>query len=404
MIESVRRWILPLALLVVLLTLHQVSVDHINNYRIFSRSSSHLLEGNDLYALYPAEHGDYFKYAPTFALLMVPFSLLPDAVGVVIWNLLGLMIFLMGVRSLQWQSSGKVHLLFWVVLPELIGVVQNSQSNLHLVGIFFLVFGNLEREKPFQAALLLSLAAQMKVFALALGCLGLLYRSRWRFCGSMILWSLLFTVMPALLVGWSGLTYQLGQWIDLQGRDLGHLELGFYSIMHIINLWVEVPNRIVQLMGAVMVALPTLFWNRFRNYSSRFLVFCSLLLWMVLFNHRAESPTFIIAMSGFALWYGFFISSLGEGAKGDPNARSSFQRSRRVYPKYFQIIYLVFVLLCVSVLYSDLTSSQFKEEILKPYYVKAWPILITYLWIQTAIYRSLLRSDEDASLLRNQYS
>ena len=33
------------------------------------------------------------------------------------------------------------------------------------------------------------------------------------------------------------------------------------------------------------------------------LLLASIMIWVVIFNHRAESPTFIIAITGVALWY-----------------------------------------------------------------------------------------------------
>src|SRR5678816_1138716 len=48
-----------------------------NNFRIFRAASRHLLAGADLYAAYPAEHFDFYKYSPTFALLFAPFAYVP---------------------------------------------------------------------------------------------------------------------------------------------------------------------------------------------------------------------------------------------------------------------------------------------------------------------------------------
>ena len=47
------------------------------NFEIFRTASRHLVSGQDLYAEYPAEHTDRFKYSPTFALLFAPFAWLP---------------------------------------------------------------------------------------------------------------------------------------------------------------------------------------------------------------------------------------------------------------------------------------------------------------------------------------
>ena len=38
----------------------------------------------------------------------------------------------------------------------------------------------------------------------------------------------------------------------------------------------------------------------------------ALLIWMVIFNHRAEGPTFVIAMAGVVVWYGAGARTRGD--------------------------------------------------------------------------------------------
>src|ERR1043166_5046324 len=59
-----------------------------NNFLIFRSAFDHLRFGVDLYALHPAEHGDLFKYSPTFALLFAPFAIMPFGVSLAVWNAL----------------------------------------------------------------------------------------------------------------------------------------------------------------------------------------------------------------------------------------------------------------------------------------------------------------------------
>ena len=61
---------------------------HYNNYVIFKQSFFHLIDHKDLYAPYPDEHWDLYKYSPTFAFFFGIFALLPDSIGVMLWNLL----------------------------------------------------------------------------------------------------------------------------------------------------------------------------------------------------------------------------------------------------------------------------------------------------------------------------
>ena len=73
---------------VVAATLQQGVAHENNNFRIFRAASAHLLAGLDLYAAYPAQHLDFYKYSPTFALLFLPFAYLPFWLAMLLWNAL----------------------------------------------------------------------------------------------------------------------------------------------------------------------------------------------------------------------------------------------------------------------------------------------------------------------------
>ncbi|MBK8081312.1 MAG: hypothetical protein IPK25_14155 [Saprospiraceae bacterium] len=64
-----------------------------NNYTIFEKSFQHLKNNQDLYILYPEEHWDLYKYTPSFSVLFGIFSVLPDWLGLTLWNILNAMVF-----------------------------------------------------------------------------------------------------------------------------------------------------------------------------------------------------------------------------------------------------------------------------------------------------------------------
>ena len=78
---------------------------HYNNYVIFRDAFTHLRHGQDLYSLYPDEHWDLYKYSPTFAALMAPFAPLPDAVGLVLGNVIGVGLSFRGSRGCRSAPS-----------------------------------------------------------------------------------------------------------------------------------------------------------------------------------------------------------------------------------------------------------------------------------------------------------
>jgi len=78
-----------------------------------------------------------------------------------------------------------------------------------------------------------------------------------------------------------------------------------FSVMGWLHSWfgVDGGKNIVLLAGMVLFLVPLI---RFKNYGDRIfrlLHLTSILIWIVIFNHKAESPTFIIAMAGISIWY-----------------------------------------------------------------------------------------------------
>src|SRR5262249_413281 len=81
----------------VMVSSHEHSV-----YPILAQGGRHWLAGTPLYAT-----GDGYRYSPLVAAFFVPFSLLPEALGTVLWRLLNLGVF---VVALAWWGKS--------VLPE----------------------------------------------------------------------------------------------------------------------------------------------------------------------------------------------------------------------------------------------------------------------------------------------
>jgi len=110
----------------------------------------------------------------------------------------------------------------------------------------------------------------------------------------------------------------------------------------------------VTLVGSVLFLLPLIHIRRYGDYSFRLLYLASVLIWMVIFNHKAESPTFIIAMAGIGIWY--------------------FSQT----PIKLNGILLVLAFLLISMSVSDLVPAFIRNEIVRPYGVKA--VMAVVIW------------------------
>ena len=126
-----------------------------NNYVIFKHSHFHLVNNQDLYCHNYDEHGDLFKYSPTFSLAFGAFANLPDAIGLSLWNLLNALVFLLAILYLpKIDHRLKIFMLFYCLI-EAMTSFQNEQSNALTAGLIIFGFGMLERKKIAIATLLI---------------------------------------------------------------------------------------------------------------------------------------------------------------------------------------------------------------------------------------------------------
>lgn len=150
---------------------------HYNNFLTFKYSYFHLIQNKDLYIEYPDEHWDYFKYSPTFALMMFPFAYLPNLIGLLLWNLVNSLILFFAIKELKIDDKIKA-LILWFTAIELLTSIQNEQSNGLMAGLFILSFVLFEKNKPLLATLLLTISAYIKIFGIIGFILILLYPNR----------------------------------------------------------------------------------------------------------------------------------------------------------------------------------------------------------------------------------
>ena len=100
----------------------------INNYLIFKQVFWHTIHQENLYQFYPEQYVDKNHYGPLFAVLMAPFAILPNYLGLLLWGMLNV--------SLLFYAVGKLPITFWgkniillISLIETLTSIQNLQFN-----------------------------------------------------------------------------------------------------------------------------------------------------------------------------------------------------------------------------------------------------------------------------------
>jgi hypothetical protein len=331
----------------------------INNYQIFKTSFYNLVEGNNLYVHYPEKHHDLYKYSPAFALAMGAIAWMPDIAGFTLWNLLNALLLLLFWWKLPLRPKQKL----WgslLLLPELIISLQNGQSNGLLTASILGAWVMYEHKKPQAAAIWINIGLFTKLFAIAGAVFAIFHSGKLRavFWGVFI--GILLLLLPIIITGPEQLLNQYSAWWNLLKNDPpGPLPL---SVPGAAEKIFQFSSAIIisQIIGVLLLFSPLLRTEMYQNLQFRLYMLSMVLLWVVLWNHKAESPTYIIAVTGSMLWY--FLQ---------PWSR-------------WRIVMIMLVLVFTSLSQSDLFPHYIRTEVFQPFLVKMIPCLLVFLiaWIE----------------------
>ena len=271
------------------------------NFEIFRAASRHLLTGRDLYAEYPAEHTDRFKYSPTFALLFEPLAWIPWPVALFLWSALNALVLFVAVERVLPGRRGL--LAMGLLLLEVLRGMQNAQSNALVAALIVLCFASLERYRGWRAALAVGLGACVKIFPLAALTFAIPRRRALRTGLAAGVVGLALVVLPLVLLSPSALAAQYGSWRGVEASDAHQRWFSVMELVHRLTgaAW---PNWPLQLLGTLALVAPlAIRRDRWDEARFRLSYLCSVLLYVVLFNHQAERASYLIAFTGATIWF-----------------------------------------------------------------------------------------------------
>lgn len=333
-----------------------------NNFLIFKQVYWHVVERLPLYIEYPAEYFDLNHYGPTFSLVIAPFAIPPTWLGILLW-LVALTLFLyVAIRHNVFTRYQQVFI-YWFCIHELLNGIQMQQFNIAITAIILLSYYFIEKEKDFWAALMIVLGTLVKLYGIVGLAFFLFSRHKGRLVGSLVFWAVVLFVAPMVI---SSPDYIVGQYHDWfaclveknadnmfsQGTNISLLGLvrkisgcAAYS-----DLWLIIP-------GVVAFALPYLRLGQYHHEAFRQTLLASVLMFTVLFSTGSENSSYIIAVVGVAIWF----------------TAAPWQRSK------WDIALMVYVFIFCTMAHSDLMPRFVREEWMKPYGLKALPVVVVWL-------------------------
>ena len=332
-----------------------------NNFLVFRGSFWHAWQGLPLYAEYPQEYWDINHYGPLFSLVIAPFAVVPEWLGLLMWCIaVSLGLYVAVRRSLL--TSGQQLFVLWFCAHELLTALYMQQFNIAIAAIIVGAFFLIEKERDATAAFLIVLGTLVKIY----GIVGLAFfffsKHKVRFVAALAVWSAVMFVAPMVL---SSPDYVVGQYqawmVDLASKNSENAEALMQNIsllgmthrvtgLEFSDLWLIVP-------GLVMFGIPYLRINQYQNVAFRQTLLASVLMFTVLFSTGSESSGYIIALVGVVVWY----------------TAAPWQRNR------WDVALMIFVFVLTSLSPSDLFPAYLRKEWVQPYALKALPVTIVWL-------------------------
>ncbi|TDO20184.1 uncharacterized protein DUF2029 [Pedobacter duraquae] len=303
------KFVFSLWMLVTLIFVVQSLVTHrYNNYLIFENTFRNLLLQQSLYAEYPTYHGDVNHYGPVFSILIAPFALLNNSLGLLLWNIFNCVVLFKAIGSLPLKSNDKL-LIGYIAIPCLVASMLNQQFNAAAAAFIILSYTMLNKDKGIWSALFIALGTFVKLY----GVVGLAFfffvKDKPRFIGALILWSLLLFSLPICFSSLSFVLHSYADWeASLTEKNISNI-LGAASDISIMGFFrnllsgLTISNAFFLGIGCLLFLVPYVNIKAYKIRDFQLIILASALLFPVLFSTGSEDCTYIIAIPAVGIWY-----------------------------------------------------------------------------------------------------
>lgn len=319
--------------------------------------------------------GNWFLWPPLFALFFYPFSTLalgPHA-GSYVWCVLNMLVLMAGIHAVWREIDGKRKLFsgWWyffalvLMANEMIGSLTNLQINSLITGLILLGTAAYFRGRYAVSGFFLALGVGLKIIPLPMAML-LMLEFNAAFIASFVLFLAGLSLLPLLVMPPSLLMECFRTLVELHSMERVHtIYLGLHPTLQHYGIIISNPafSGFLLLNAALIAAAAFMVFRGDRGQFIRLLVPLAL-AFMILFNKRAESPTYVMLVPIFTFMLHAALSARSEGDK------AGFKT---------QMAFLLIGWFLVSIVFSDLAprpARQFANQ----WHIKTIGAVWLYIW------------------------
>lgn len=347
----------------------------INNYLIYKQVFWHTLEQKHLYLSYPSEYADVNHYGPLFSILIAPFALLPVYVGCFFWCLFNVAVLFYAIKKLPVTILQQRWILLIGVF-ELITSIHSVQFNPMLCGMILLSFTAIEKEDILLGTFFIVAGTLIKIYSVV-GLLFFLFTPhKKRFILYSAMWFVVLFCLPMIISSPSFIIESYKNWftvlVEKNGQNIvssmnaGMQDISVMGMVRRIFGVYQMPNTFVTLPAGILMLLPLLRFNFWKNQAYKLHYLALLLIGLVIFSSSAESPTYVIAVIGYLIWH----------VQQPDNNRLPYK------------VLMGLVLLLTIFSPTDLFPRFIREQYVLRYSLKALPCFIAWLAVVYTLFKS----------------
>jgi len=344
--------------------LKQALRHHYNNYLIFKFTFFNLIHQHNLYLPQPEHYLDVNHYGPLFGLFIAPFAWLPNDIAVIIWGMFNAYVLYQAINHLPLVNKQKIIVLL-LCAHELMTASFSEQFNPCMTAIILFSFIFIKQKKDFWAACLIVLGTFIKLY----GIVGLAFfffsGHKIKLIAGLFFWSVVFFILPMAVSSPAFIIQTYRDWMavliekDTQNAVSLMQDISVMGLARRIFHLPEISNSLILLPALMVFGSSYLFIKKYKYPAFQLLILSSTLLFTVLFSSSSESPTYIIAFTGVAIWFVNLqkpVTSL-------------------------QVVLLVFAFILTSLSPSDLFPGFIRNGYVIKYALKALPCLLIWLHV-----------------------
>ena len=334
-----------------------------NNFLIFRGVFWHTWQQTSLFTPYPAEYNDMNHYGPLFSVIIAPFSVVPEWLGLVLWCVFLSLFLYVAVRRSDMSRYQQVFI-FWFCAHELLTALFMQQFNIAIAAIIVLAFFLIERERDAEAAFFIVVGTLVKLY----GVVGLAFfffsRHKVRFVLSLVVWSVVLFALPMVISSPGYVIGQYQEWyVSLMEKNADNMfgagtNISLLGLIRKVSGCAAYSDLCVIIPGLIAFAIPYLRFSQYRHTAFRQTLLASVLMFVVLFSTGSESSGYIIPFVGIVIWF----------------TAAPWHRTK------WDITLLVFAFVLSSMSPSDLFPAYLRKEWVQPYALKALPV--TLIWLK----------------------